>query len=521
MTELFMASQGVRRRELLHLCLGTALLPAAMRQAQAQAVPSADPFTLHVINRMGWGPSSPDLMRLQKVGVDTWINQQLQLLPSALPDDLGMTPGEQPRGYLSQREAVSRYREVTQLARRDPESGKAARRELLQQAILDASTARVMRALYSPQQLNEVMVDFWFNHFNVFSGKGMDQVLIASYENEAIRPYALGRFRDMLGATAKHPAMLFYLDNWLSVAPGFQARRSGATPTPGGLNENYARELMELHTLGVDGGYTQTDVTELARMLTGWTFDAKASGPSLFLFNPARHDSGSKRWLGHEVPPAGQQEGEWALDQLAKHPATARHISYKLAQHFVADLPPPGLVQKLAHRFTSSDGDIRSVLETLFASPEFRDPAHFGKKFKTPYRYVLSALRASAVAVRNVRPVLNALQQQGMPLYGCPTPDGYKNTEEAWLNPEAITRRVAFATALGSGRLPLYELPGREGSPSSGGMAAGSPSRQVDTAALLATLDSTLSTRTRSLVASEPANLQTTLVLGSPDFMRH
>ena len=278
---------------------------------------------------------------------------------------------------------------------------------------------------------------------------------------------------------------------------------------------------MELHTLGVDGGYTQTDVTELARMLTGWTFNLRGRGDSLFVFDAERHDNGDKTWLGQHVANAGQAEGEWALDQLARHPATARHISHQLAQYFVADEPPPALVQRLAQTFLASGGEIRMVLKQLFASAEFRDPAQQGRKFKTPYRYLLSALRATGAPVRNVRPLLGALNQLGMPLYGCQTPDGYKNTELAWLNPEAITRRVNFATALASGRLPLARP--LDAADEAGDLRQhpewGTP--PPDAQALMVTLGGTLSAKTRAAIdAAQPA-LQAALVLGSPDFMRH
>ncbi len=315
-----------------------------------------------------------------------------------------------------------------------------------------------MPAIESPRQLEEVMVDFWFNHFNVVAGKGLDHVLIADYERKAIRPLVLGRFRDMLGATAKHPAMLFYLDNWLSVSPTAQGQAGipGTRKVTAGLNENYARELMELHTLGVDGGYTQADVTTLARMLTGWSFDPRQSkSGDTFRFFAGLHDDGDKVWLGKAVPTKGLAEGEWALDVLASHPATARHISYELAQYFVADDPPPALVDRLAQRFLATGGDIRSVLEVLFKSPEFRDLANVGAKFKTPYQYVISVVRAGGVEVNNVRPLLAAMNRMGMPLYGCQSPDGYKNTREIWLNPDALAQRVSFATGIGQGKSPL------------------------------------------------------------------
>ncbi|MDE2441862.1 MAG: DUF1800 domain-containing protein, partial [Betaproteobacteria bacterium] len=405
----------------------------------------------------------------------------------------------------SQRELVQRFRRATGKNSDDKDAAKAERQALHHQLNEEAATARLLPALQSPRQLQEVMVDFWYNHFNVFQGKGLDHALVANYEREAIRPFVLGRFRDLLGATAHHPAMLFYLDNWLSTAPGFQPLRARGTESKGsGLNENYARELMELHTLGVDGGYSQQDVTELARMLTGWTFDPRAgNGRSLFVFAVRRHDDGNKQWLGHNVLPRGQNEGEWALDVLAEHPATANHIAFALAQYFVSDAPPPALVDRLAKRFRDSGGDIRSVLSSLFASPEFRNPAVYGAKFKNPYRYLLSALRAAEQPVDDVRPLLGALRQQGMPLYGCQTPDGYKNTETAWLNPDAMTRRVAFATALGGGRLPFQQ------------------STAVDAVRLQTTLGMALSDKTLATVERSDPRLRSALILGSPDFMRY
>ncbi len=436
---------------------------------------------------------------------------------------------------------------------------------------LETDEARLVQAIDSPRQLEEVMTDFWFNHFNVFVGKGLDRALVASYERDAIRPHVLGRFRDLLGATAKHPAMLFYLDNWLSTGVDSTVNQAAARAGKplAGLNENYARELMELHTLGVanDGkatgraenraeNYSQQDVTELARMLTGWTFDGRAAeraGPvagldsqALFVFAPRRHDDGAKEWLGHRVEPNGQQEGEFALDVLAMHPATARHISTELAQYFVADEPPPALVDRMAARYLATGGDIREVMRTLLYSPEFRSPAAMTAKFKTPYQYVVSAARASGVDVVNVQPLVGVLAQLGMPLYGCQTPDGYKNTEAAWLNPDGVTRRINFATALASGRLPV-DRP----APQSANVASLQPARVVTSApsgervasmqptpavasavpaarapslqavALLETLGPTIGERTRGVVLDSDPSLAAALVLGSPDFMRH
>ncbi|MBS1144327.1 MAG: hypothetical protein H6R14_1733 [Proteobacteria bacterium] len=504
-----------RRQFALKACRGVAVAglwgAGGSRWAQA-ATADGDAETLHVLNRLGFGPAPGDLARVRQMGVAAYIDEQLHPERLTLPTALTRRLDSLSLANAGQAELIQRFHALHKAVKDNPEA-KADRQRWHRQMTEETSLARLLPALESPRQLQEVMVDFWFNHFNIFNEKGLDRALVASYEREAIRPFVLGRFRDLLGATAHHPAMLFYLDNWLSSAgegAGTGRRRRG------GLNENYARELMELHTLGVDGGYTQQDVTELARMLTGWTFDPRRSqGASTFVFDPRRHDNEDKTWLGHRIAPDGQAEGERALDLLARHPATARHIAFKLAQAFVADAPPGALVDRLARRFTDNDGDIRAVLAALFASAEFRDPAARGAKYKSPYRYVLSSLRTCAVPLENVRPVLHALRELGMPLYGCQTPDGYKNTEAAWLNPEGTRRRITFATALGSGRLPLRLDPDDNPAPS---MA---PPPAPDAARLLATLGSTLSARTQAVIASADARLQSALLLGSPDFMTY
>jgi uncharacterized protein (DUF1800 family) len=533
--------------------LAAGLAALAWRPAPA-AAPPADPQAeaLHVLQRLAFGPAPGDLARVAGMGADAWIAEQLQPEAIALPAALAAQLAALESTRLSDRELVQRYRQSERAAKAaaaaarddDGASGpktaeRRERRQLLLQVGYEAGEARLARALASPRQLEEVLVDFWFDHFNVYQGKGLDRVLVESYEREAIRPHVLGRFRAMLGATAKHPAMLFYLDNAQSVAPGYQPRRGKASS---GLNENYAREVMELHTLGVDGGYTQRDVTELARILTGWTLapararrgEQRARDPgSIFAFDPERHDMGTKTWLGHTVPPSGIGEGEFALDVLARHPATARHVCTQLARRFVADAPPAALVERLARRWQDTDGDLRAVMQALVASPEFRDPA--SSKFKTPGEYVVSAVRASGVAVANVRPLLGALREMGQPLYGCQTPDGWKDTEADWLNPSAIAQRVGFATALAAGRLPLARvddpgLPGGNGrqamerqldrAQDDADRAAAGSTPPLDADALLATLGPAIGPKTRAAVAAAAPALRAALVLGSPDFMR-
>lgn len=343
----------------------------------------------------------------------------------------------------------------------------------------EISEAKILRAIYSDRQLSEVMTDFWFNHFNVFIGKGQpERYMLTSYERDVIRPHVLGKFKDLLVATAKSPAMMFYLDNWQSVGPDSdlalygQGRRRPPTgfrgpfniPRPNqnpqqanrpnrGLNENYAREIMELHTLGVDGGYTQKDVTELAKVLTGWSIQQPQRGGD-FTFNERAHEPGAKYVLGHKISEHGEQEGMEMLDILAHHPSTARFISKKLAMRFVSDQPPQSLIDRMADTFMKKDGDIREVLRTMFKSPEFWSADAYRAKVKTPLEFVASAARASSVQVTNALPLVQTLNRMGMQLYGMQPPTGYSMKAETWVNSSALLNRMNFALQLGSGRMP-------------------------------------------------------------------
>ncbi len=474
---------------------------------------------IHVLNRLAFGPDAESLNAIRQEGVDRWIDRQLH--PASLPEPAALA-ARLDRLETQKWDAVQLFERYGPPRRGpggpDPEAAKAARRRA-GIIVQEASMARLMRAIESPRQLQEVMVDFWFNHFNVFAPKGLDHLWIGDYENRAIRPFALGRFRDLLEATARHPAMLFYLDNWQNTAPG----SPGAKGREAGLNENYARELMELHTLGVEGGYTQDDVVALARILTGWGIARPQEGlPSDngFAFDPNRHDFGDKLFLGRTIPGEGAGEVERALDLLARSPATARHLSFALAQYFVADSPPPALVARLVTRWLKSDGDVRAVLKTLFASPEFRSPAVSEGKFKTPFQYVVSAVRAGGTTVTNYRPLLGTMARLGQPLYGCLTPDGYKNTRDAWLNPDALSLRIGFATALGSGRLPLDKpMPAVDEAPPPPPAAAMPmvPPTPLDSGRLEALLE--LSAKTRATADAAAPPLKAALILGSPDFM--
>ncbi len=315
--------------------------------------------------------------------------------------------------------------------------------------------AKVVRAILSERQLQEVMTDFWFNHFNVFLYKETDQIYTPSYERDAIRPHALGKFRDLLLATAQHPAMLVYLDNWQSIGPDSlvaEKAKNGQKHADRGLNENYGREVMELHTVGVNGGYTQDDVTNLAKILTGWTIDHPEYGGAPE-FDPRKHEPWSKMWFGQKIKENGFKEGQSALIWLAAQPQTAHFISYKLAQRFVADDPPPALVDRMAQSFLANDGDIKEVLRTMERSPEFWSRKYYRNKVKTPLEFVASAFRATETNPSNPGAIVNTLKTMGEPLYQMQPPTGYPMTADHWMNSAAIVDRLNFSLALSGGKL--------------------------------------------------------------------
>ena len=318
---------------------------------------------------------------------------------------------------------------------------------------------RLTRDIYSKAQLQEVMTDFWMNHFNVFLHKNdaMPYYLI-SFERDVIRPRALGKFEDLLEATAHSPAMMLYLDNASSIGPdSVAAERADRKPNNKkkreGLNENYARELMELHTLGVNGGYTQADVTQVARILTGWTVERPQRGGG-FAFDSRRHEPGTKVVMGKKFKDHGEQEGRELLHMLATKPATAQFISRKLAVRFVSDDPPQELVDRMAKTFESTDGDLGAVLGTLFHAPEFWDPTAYRAKVKTPIEFVVSAARASNAEIENLQPLANAVREMGMPMYGCVTPNGYSWKADTWVSTNALVNRMNFALSVAANRLP-------------------------------------------------------------------
>ena len=398
--------------------------------------------------------------------------------------------------------------------------------------------AKLLRAIYSERQLDELMTDFWFNHFNVFLGKGADRYLVTSYERDVIRPHALGKFEDLLVATAKSPAMLFYLDNWLSVGPdsdlalgihryrnSYGRRRFPPPPRPAkgkgkrnsGLNENYGRELMELHTLAVNGGYGQRDVTEVARVLTGWTIDQPQKGGG-FKFEERMHEPGPKFVLGHKIKPGGKKEGMEVLRLLARHPSTAHFICTKLAMRFVSDDPPPALVERMAQTFLKKKGDIREVLETMFASPEFWSDEAYRAKMKTPLEFVVSAVRATGGEVSDALPLARQLNTLGMPLYGMQPPTGYAMKADAWVSSSALLGRMNFSVALMAGMIKGVQVDADR-------LANSPQGAQPDSTRVLATLEGSLlggdvSKQTHDAITGELENQTQTAAAVKPAVVR-
>ena len=480
--------------------------------AEPVALMSSEPRELlpdeqvqQVLNRLSFGPRPGDAERVRSIGVDKWIALQLQ--PDRIDDaSADQVVSQYQTLHESTPDLVETFRQVQQARRReqmqlkaegDTASKRDARREALandpqlrelarkaQRIVGDVQSAKLARAVVSERQLDEVMVDFWENHFSVYSGKGQTRLFLASYDRDVIRPHALGKFRDLLEAVAKSPAMLFFLDNWQSAADSLHptlasarqpVRRFGglrpgvgrfprpvgaAAPPPQrrarGLNENYARELMELHTLGVDGGYTQKDVIEVARALTGWTMNPRNGD---FVFRPEMHDAGEKLVLGHKLR-AGQgiEDGEQVLDIVAHHPSTAHFITTKLVRHFVSDTAPAPLVNRCANVFTKTDGDIRETVRCIVTSPEFFSRAAYHAKVKTPFEVVASALRAMNAQPDTTPRTAQLVARLGQPIFGRQTPDGWPDRGDAWMNTGAILNRINFGLALAAGRIPGASL---------------------------------------------------------------
>ena len=492
----------------------------------------------HLLNRVAYGPRKSDIDVVLSKGVDQYLTEQLNPKSIPMPEQLRLLSQKSSALHMTPAQMFLKFgkpqmKMAAGLARGKNKKGRFAAkpnseelkqkqkdfqkqfRQTRQKIYREITDARLMRAVYSPRQLEEVMTEFWFNHFNVTFDKGLDYLWVGAYEENAIRPHVLGKFRDLLDSTAHHAAMLFYLDNWQNTTDKAVFNRRGQKKKKkgrfSGINENYARELMELHTLGVDGGYSQADVVSLARILTGHGIQnrralLKGIGPNSpdgYFFDSRRHDFSDKIFLGRKIKGEGKAEIDRALDILAKHPSTAKHVSFKLAQFFVSDKPPEALVSRLARKFKATDGDIKEVMAELLDSDEFWNANNVGAKYKSPYRFVVSSLRATDAVVLKARPILGFLHVQGMPLYRCLTPDGYKNTEEAWLNPHGLIQRIEYATALGSSRHP-----------------AARP-REKNFSRLLDNAGITPGSKSEKVIVNAHPRLKTALVVGSPEFMMY
>jgi uncharacterized protein (DUF1800 family) len=415
---------------------------------------------VHFLNRTSFGPTVEEIQRVSRVGIAAYLDEQLH--PEKIPD----APVEEKIASLktirlSSRELIELYPQPNAARQQPMEPGMRAQRQMEgpRVVILELQQARLLRAVYSRRQLYEVMVDFWSNHFNIFAAKGADRWLTTSYDRDTIRPNTMGKFRDLLLATAQSPAMLFYLDNWLSVSPTISTARLGPNNIRRGLNENYARELMELHTLGVDGGYTQKDVQEVARCFTGWTIN-RPRGQGEFRFEPRLHDDGPKMVLGVKFPPGGgMEDGLKVIDLLTNHPSTARFISLKLARRFISDNPPPSIVNKAADAFRQSGGDIPSVLRVIIDSPEFFSRQAYQGKVKKPLEFVASALRLTGAETQINRQLLRYLARMGEPLFLAQPPTGFPDTASSWISADMLLTRINFASDLMSNQIPGTRVP--------------------------------------------------------------
>jgi len=516
---------------------------------------------LHALNRLGYGPRPGDLERVKRMGLENWVERQLH--PEKIADPvLQARLTHLPAANLNSQALLAAYPQPDVAAKRLGISVEEYRKQmdaeahpaqgvrpkpskLPQEALTQLQQAKTLRAIYSERQLQEQLTDFWFNHFNVFANKDLDLWLMASYENDIIRPRVLGRFRDLLGATARSPAMLFYLDNYLSADPQsaqrlrahrekLRGRQSAELPPVGkrGLNENYGRELMELHTLGVDGGYTQQDVIEVARCFTGWTIRNARTKPE-FAFDDRVHDPQPKRVLGKKIHAGGIRDGEQVLDLLARDPHTAHHVALEIAQHFVSDNPPGTLVDRMALAFRKSGGDLREVMRAMIYSPEFWSKAVYRAKIKKPFELVVSAARALGADADTALPLVNWVSRIGEPLYQCLPPTGYSDKASAWVNAGALLNRLNFALALAGNRVPGSQV---QIAPLLGAEAQADPYLALEGAVNLF-LAGQISASTRSTLERQSADPQivqiksgaaaqvnlgtiTGLVLGAPEFQQ-
>ena len=516
---------------------------------------------MHALNRLGFGPRPGEVEQIEKTGLENWI--QAQLHPENLADpvvdarlaeypamalDSASLLDQYPQPDVGTKRLglkVDEYQKRLQDLAKQPGGMSSLPFKDQNQIVNNLMEMKMIRAVYSERQLDTQLENFWFNHFNVFVYKDLDRWYMIPYERDAIRPHVLGKFRDLLEATAKSPAMMFYLDNSTSADPNafdrlkkhpIPARPGSKLPPIGGrrgLNENYGRELMELHTLGVDGGYTQEDVIEVARAFTGWTIESPREKPE-FYFDERLHDPDPKRVLGKKIKAGGIKDGEQVLDLLSKNPHTAHHISLKLAQYFVSDDPPPALVERMAKTFQKSKGDIRAVMTTMIYSPEFWSRAAFRAKVKTPFELVASTIRAVGADVDQPLQMAQWVSRIGEPLYQCLTPNGYSDQASSWVSTGALLNRMNFAVALTSNKIRGAQV---DINPLLGGNIAGNSQLALDRVENVF-LAGQLSDPTRVTLEKEATDPQilgaklddpvkqvnigliTGLVLGSPEFQK-
>jgi uncharacterized protein (DUF1800 family) len=485
------------------------------RAGSKQSRMTEDQRIAHVLSRLTFGARPGDFERVKAMGVDAFIAQQLDPdalddqttlaklgklptlglaqpvifeqytppkptpSPSPKPADKAIAPAQNANAPIGA-EKIARDKMTAMLAGENMKSAESMQKPAgvsqkeegnkmpalpvatpkptptpknPQMVVTELQRAALMRAVYSERQLYEVMVNFWENHFSIYSFKDDDRYLMTSYDRDTIRPFAMGRFRDLLGATAHSPAMLYYLDNWRSSVPRpYPAKDGKPAGVDGGINENYARELMELHTMGVDGGYTQKDVQEVARCFTGWTIQ-KPNEEGLFLYRPGLHDKGDKTVLGHKISAGGLADGERVLDLLATHPATARFIATKLARRFISDDPPPSVIDRAAAVFLKTDGSIRETLRAIITSPEFFSQAAYRAKVRSPFEYVAAGMRALGADTDIDPAVADWTRRMGQQVFGRITPDGYADRADQWLSSGAMVARFNFASALASNKI--------------------------------------------------------------------
>jgi uncharacterized protein (DUF1800 family) len=536
-------------------------LDAAFRGKLPITELTEDEAILHALNRLGYGPRPGDLERVKEMGLENWIERQLH--PEKIPEPLMQARlsrlpaaslnaqallAEYPQPDMAAKRlgiSVDEYRKQMDAQAHPPQGVRPQPSKLPQEALSQLQQAKALRAIYSERQLQEQLTDFWFNHFNVFANKDLDLWLLASYENDAIRARVFGRFRDLLEATAKSPAMLFYLDNYLSADPQaakrlkahpekLRGRQYASLPPVGnrGLNENYGRELMELHTLGVDGGYTQQDVIEVARSFTGWTIRNARTKPE-FAFDDRVHDPQPKKVLGKKIHSGEIRDGEQVLDVLTRDPHTAHHIALELAQHFVSENPPGALVDRMAVAFRKSGGDLRQVTSAMVYSPEFWSRSAYRAKIKTPFELVASTARALGTDIDTALSLVNWITRIGEPLYQCLPPTGYSDRASAWVNAGALLNRLNFALALAGNRVAGSQV---QIAPLLGAEAETDPYLALERAVDLF-LAGQISTTTRSTLERQSADPQivqtksggtsqvnlgaiTGLVLGTPEFQQ-